>query len=84
LTDARQGLLQERLIGRSNDAGLAAKLGSYLELGRTLAWDAALEDKLQAVQVAQINAALRRYLDPEAMANVYAGDFAKAATAVAK
>jgi zinc protease len=74
---ARKALLEERRIGRAQDNDLASQLVSQQYLGRT--WDDALRvDKaIAAVTLDQANGALKKYVAPESMVKVYAGDFAK-------
>ena len=57
-------------------------LAQDLYLTRTLAWDADLEKKVQALTPAEIVLAMRRHIDPGKITIVKAGDFAKAAAAV--
>ena len=66
---------------RAQDAPLARTLATDLYIKRTLAWDAALEKKVEALTGEQILAAMRKYLDPAKMTIVKAGDFAKGAAA---
>ena len=75
LDKARQGWLQQNELGRSRDAGLANVLATDLFVGRTMAFDAALEAKVRALKVTDVNAAIRRYLDPAKLITVEAGDF---------
>jgi zinc protease len=79
VTAAKTGWLQSRQVSRAQDNELASRLNSYLFLGRTLAWDAALEEKIKALTPEQINAAMRRHIDPSKITIIKAGDFAKAA-----
>ena len=74
-TDARNGWLQSRSVGRSQDRELAGRLQSNLFLGRTLAWDAALEAKVSSLTVADVNAAVKRWIRPEDITIIEAGDF---------
>jgi zinc protease len=76
--EARSGWLQSRQVGRAQDAALARLLAQDLFLTRTLAWDADLEKKVQALTPAEIVAALRRHIDPTKITIMKAGDFAKA------
>ena len=66
---------------RAQDAELARRLATGAFAGRTLAWDAELEKKIAALTPDQINAAMRRYIDPAKITIIKAGDFAKAAQA---
>ncbi len=74
--EGRKAWLQNREIARTQDAAVAARLSNYLDLGRTMAFDADLERKVQALSVDQVNAAFRKYLDPAQVSVVKAGDFA--------
>jgi zinc protease len=58
---------------------VARALASYLFLNRTFAWDEALDKKINALTVEQVNEALRRFVDPAKMTIIKAGDFAKSA-----
>jgi zinc protease len=77
LKEAKQGWLLSRQRNRGNDAFLQANLASYLFLNRTLAWDDELEKKVQALTLAQLNAAFRKHIVPEKVSVFKAGDFAK-------
>ena len=57
----------------------AARLGTYLFRGRTLAWDADLESKIAALTPAQVQGAMKRHITASSISIVKAGDFAKAA-----
>jgi zinc protease len=72
---AKRGLLQARKIARTQDEAIASRLVSYLFLGRTFAWDEALERRLAALTPQEIQAVLRRHLDPAKLSVVKAGDF---------
>jgi zinc protease len=50
-------------------------LQSYLFLDRTLAWDASLETQVAALTVADVNAAVKRWIRPQDLTIVEAGDF---------
>jgi len=79
LADAKRSLLQARRIARAQDPSLASGLLSQAYLGRT--WDYAqkIDAGIAAVTLEQANATLRKYVDPQAFAYSYAGDFAKKA-----
>jgi len=72
---AKKGLLQARQLARSNDENLAARLASYLVLGRTFVWDMDLERRIAALTPREIVEAMRRHLDPARLSVVKAGDF---------
>ncbi len=78
LDKARQGYLQSRKVGRSSDSALASTLSGLRHLDRTMAWEADLEKNITALTPDQVNAALRRHIDPKNFVVVAAGDFAAA------
>ena len=78
LSKAKNGWLQEYAQERSNDDELASQIATHREVSRTFSYDAELERRVQGVTIAEVNAALRKYLVPGAFTRVLAGDFAKA------
>ena len=76
---ARSGLLQSRMVSRAQDTGLAGTLNNYLYLNRTLNWDADFEKKMESLTPEQVNAAMKKHIDPAKISIIKAGDFAKAA-----
>jgi zinc protease len=82
LTQAKSGWLQGRQVSRAHDNELAAKLATYAQFGRSLDWDAQLESKIKDLNLDQVNAALRQYVDPSKISIIKAGDFSKAASPV--
>jgi len=80
VADAKAGLLQERLLNRSADSTLASVWSDYLDLDRTFTtYSLAFEERVKSLTTAEINAALRRHIDPAKMTVVVAGDAAKGA-----
>lgn len=77
LDKARQGWLQQNELGRSRDASLAGTLANDLFVGRTMKFDAQFEARVRALTSDQVNAALRKYIDPSKFVIVEAGDFDK-------
>ena len=75
---AKSGWLQGRQLSRAQDRELSSRLNNYLFLNRTIAWDADLESKVRALTADQINAAMRKYIAPDSITIIKAGDFAKA------
>jgi zinc protease len=73
--------LQNQQLNREQNASLAGSLVNNARFGRTLAWAAGLEKKVQALTSPQITAAMRKYWDPSAMTYMKGGDFKKAAAA---
>jgi len=72
---AKQALMQARRIARAQDGALAGGLALQSYLGRTWDYAAKVDAGIEAVTVASANAALRKYLKPDAFAWSYAGDF---------
>lgn len=78
VADAKKALLQERIINRSDDDALAVRLANNEHYGRSLAFSAAFDKKLEALTAQQLQSVFARRLDPKAMTIVKAGDFKKA------
>jgi len=74
---AKSGLLQKRLQARTQDSALAAGWNGAMYLGRTFAWSKAFENRVTAVTTADVNAAMRRAIDPAKISVITAGDDAK-------
>ena len=81
LKAAKSGWLQGRQVSRGRDGQVAKTLADYLFFDRTFNWDAALENKVEAVTAVQAAAALRKYIEPSRLTIVAAGSFATAAVA---
>ena len=71
----RDGLLQERRLNRAQDSTLASSLLRNLQLGRSFAVSQQVDDALARLTLAQVNAALRKYIDPAKWAIAWGGDF---------
>ena len=76
---AKAGYAQVKQLARSNDARLAAALASHLFVGRTFAWNDALDRKVQSLKPADVQAAMKKHLDLAGFTTINAGDFAKSA-----
>ncbi|WP_372017410.1 M16 family metallopeptidase [Pseudoxanthomonas sp. 10H] len=83
LQDAVSGLLTEREQGRADDGQVAGMLQDQLFFGRTMQFTADLDARYRALTVDQVNAAIRKHLDPAKLSVFVAGDFAAAANAPA-
>jgi zinc protease len=77
LERAKKGYLQQQQVLRTNDTMLAVLLTEDLYVGRTLRFQADLEEKIQALTPAAVDAALRKYINPKQLSVVTAGDFSK-------
>ncbi|KQV55086.1 pitrilysin family protein [Duganella sp. Root336D2] len=76
LEAAKRAWGQARQVARNADAGLAGMLSEYLALGRTMEFDRALEARVAALTVAEVNQAAARLPGAGAgLALVKAGDF---------
>ena len=75
VTAAKNGWLQGRQVQRSQDAPLALRLQQLAHDNRTMAFDASLEEKVNALTPEQISSILRRHLDLAQVSIVKAGDF---------
>jgi zinc protease len=77
LDGAKNGYLQQQQNQRTNDAAVTATLAQNLHLGRTMQFQADLEQKIKDLTPEAVNTALRKYLDPKRFSVVTAGDFKK-------
>ncbi len=77
VAQGKTGFLQARQVARSQDAQLATTLSVLLVNDRTMAWEADLESKVQALTAEQVTAAFRRNVDARKLTVVKAGSFAK-------
>jgi zinc protease len=78
--EARTGWLQSRQVTRSQDQSLVGQLGENAFIGRDFAFDKAIEARVATLTPAQVNAALKRFIDPSKITIVRAGDFSKGET----
>lgn len=69
--------LNSRKTGLGNDNTLMGLVNSQLQYGQSLDEYDALEAKVSALKVAQVNDVLRKYISEDKMTNVFAGDFNK-------
>ncbi len=74
---ARSGIIQMRVQTRAQDGALANGWVNYMYLGRTFAFSKRFEDNIMKLKVADVNAALRKHVDPAKITVVKAGDFTK-------
>lgn len=76
---ARDALQKRRQLSRTQDTAIAQALVQQGLLGRTFAYSAKADEAIARATTAEVNAAFRKYLQPQGLALVYAGDFAKSA-----
>jgi zinc protease len=77
---AKVGYVQGRSQSRANDEELVGTLITRRYTGRTMVYDAELERRIMALTAEEVNAAVKKYLDPKRTVIVRAGDFAKGGT----
>jgi zinc protease len=75
LAQGQRGLLNFRRLSRSQDRTITSSLANNLHLGRTFARSAQVDAQLQSLTLAQVNAALRKHLQPGRFVYGFAGDF---------
>ncbi len=69
--------LNSRKTGLGNDNTLMGLVNSQLQYGQSLDEYDALETKVSALKVSQVNDILRKYVSTDKMTSVFAGDFNK-------
>lgn len=75
LDAARTAWLQQRVQMRANDGFLASMFAAQYLTGRTMAFEQQVDDKVKALTVNDVNAALRRHINLGRISSVKAGDF---------
>jgi zinc protease len=77
LDDARKAYLESQKLRRTSDGALAAQIVTNLHLGRTFAYTAEQEKRIAALTPKDVTTAFRKYIDPQKLVIVRAGDFKK-------
>jgi zinc protease len=72
---AKQGYLQQLMQNRASDVGLATLFSSQVSNNRTMKFDQGYEAAMAALTVADVNAAVKKHIDPKKLSVVMAGDF---------
>jgi zinc protease len=75
LKAAKTGYLQNEKVEIAQDNVLATKLNGYLFLKRTMTFDEKFDTQINNLTVEQVNTALRKYINPDKILYVKAGDF---------
>ncbi|HEX3139369.1 MAG TPA: insulinase family protein, partial [Rhizobacter sp.] len=75
LSEGKRGLLAYRQLSRAQDRNLASGLANNLDLGRSFAISARVDEALSKLTLEQVNAALRTYVKPGDLVSAVAGDF---------
>jgi zinc protease len=80
LASAKQGILQSSQLGRTQDGNLAGLLVGTIFAGRDMSYYDDYETRVDSLTVSDVNAALRKYIDPSRLVVHIAGDFANSAS----
>jgi len=75
VAEAKSGLLQSRKVSIAQDNNLAATLNAYTFYGEKINWWKVNNDRINNLTTAQINAVIRKYLTPDKVSFVKAGNF---------
>jgi zinc protease len=78
---AKEGILKQREQMRAEDMALAHSFLEQLDVGRTMAFEQSIDDRLKTLTTAEISSALKKYVDPAKLSVVKVGDFKKIVTA---
>lgn len=74
LAESQKGYLQSQQASRGDDTRLVQVLAETLVTGRTLKFQAAIEDAVRKLTLEDVQAAMRKHIDPSRMINAVAGD----------
>jgi zinc protease len=77
LEGAKKAYVQSAQVQRSSDGGLARQLATDLFAGRTMAFHADFEKKIETLQPGDVQRAFTKHIDPKKLVVVQAGDFKK-------
>jgi zinc protease len=77
LTDAKKAYLEGQKVGRTTDSAIAGQVVSHLHLGRSFAYEAEQERRIEALTPDDVKAAFKKHVDPKKLVIIRAGDFKK-------
>jgi zinc protease len=77
IQDGIAALLNYRGLSRAQDGVLTSVWGDYLQTGRSFAWSAEMDEKIKALTADSVNAAMRKYMQPDNFSTAVAGTFEK-------
>jgi zinc protease len=77
VADAKRAFVEAQKVGRTGDAAIAAQIASNLDTGRTFAFAADQEKAILALTPSKVVEAFRKYIDPQRLVVIRAGDFQK-------
>ncbi len=75
IAKAKEGWIEGNKLSRSNDGAVASRLTDNLYLDRTFARDTELEAAIRALTDDQLRGVVAKYLAPDGLAIIKAGDF---------
>ena len=75
LSDGKKAYLEAQKVSRTGDAGIAGQITTNLELGRTFAHTSDLEKRIAALTTDDIRSAFCKYIHPQKLIIIRAGDF---------
>lgn len=75
VADAKTAWLESRKVSRTRDGALAGQLNTNSNLDRTFEYTAEREALIESLTVEQIKEAFGKYIDPEKLIIIRAGDF---------
>lgn len=75
LVDLKESLLRSRRQALTQEGTVAGLLADNLYWGRSMEWREQRDEAYRALELAEVNAALRKYLDPARLSVAVAGDF---------
>ena len=81
VADGIKALLNYRRLARAQDDVLAGTWAEYIDRGRTFAWSAEIDRKIEALTADAVNQAVRKHLRPDLFSSAWAGDFQAGASA---
>ena len=74
---AKDALMQERRLGRNEDGSVAGTLANQSYLSRTWSTSGKIDEAIESLTTADVNAVLRKYIKPDDFGYAVAGEFAK-------
>jgi zinc protease len=84
IEEAKKGIIQNGQVMRAQDGQIMDKLSNYQLFGRTFKYDEEFENRIKALSNNDILAAMRKYVVPEKISIVKAGDYEGAAKKMAE
>ncbi len=77
VADAQTAWLERQKVSRASDASIAGQINSNLYLERTFAYTSEVEKRIAELTASEIQAAFQKYVDPEKLVIIRAGDLEK-------